>query len=549
MLERELKLHVPASARTQIEERLRTLGAQEQQLRARYFDTADRELARAGIALRLRQEGEQWVQTAKAPGPDELSRIELNHPRPGPELDLSVYQDTALGAVLAELSQTLCLRYETDVLRLKVIDKAPGHPHPGTLELAYDRGVIRAGDLILDICELEFELLSGNVAALFQTGRQWMQDHDLVLDLRSKAERGDLLAQHMTNADGNNSRAALRSAQHDYKHAMPGNGLRIDPYTRGLLRPQRAKATSLSQDMTTLQAYQACLADCVNHVIRNATLLAGVDNPGASQALLGRYVHQLRVGMRRLRTCWRFFGKWVSIPLSDDQLRRYFALLGSVSDNDVLRFDIAPRLAKAGMPPLLAPASRELASPSDYDPRALAASAPFQLYLLCLLEHLVTCADQAQADAMAVGAHWTAPALQGEAAPEPAHARALGARLEKRLQKWLRQLCREGRDFSQRPESAQHDLRKKLKRLRYSLEFSASVLPQNRLADIRALLTPLQHAMGDLNDMYNAWHYYAPLSRTEPAALFALGWLRAMQDQLQRQIQGDLDRLEEACRR
>ncbi len=542
MLEQELKLHVPVAARQQIREQLLGLGAKEQRLRARYFDTPDRRLARAGVALRLRLEGEHWIQTAKAPGPDELSRIELNHPRPHPELDLTVYQGTAIEKALKGLSHSLGLRYETDVLRLKLVHQVDDPVHPGTLELAFDVGQIRAGDLTLDLCELEFELLSGTAGTIFHEGRAWMQAHGLVLDLRSKAERGDLLAQHMDEAQNWNDQTTLRNALRIHGHTEPGNGLRIDPYAQSLLRPQRAGAITLSQDMTLQQAYQACLADCVNHVVRNSTLLAGVDNAGAGPSQQRHYVHQLRVGMRRLRTCWKFFGRWVDTPLSDTDLRRYFRLLGSASDNDVLRFEIAPRLARAGMPALPPPAARKTASADNHHPSGLAASTPFQLYLLDLLEHLVNSASLGQAAAARVAARAT-----GHGAHHRRPAR-LETRLETRLQKWLHQLCREGRDFSQLSRSAQHDLRKKLKRLRYSLEFSKSVLTGNKLSGIRSLLPPIQHTMGELNDMYNAWQYYETLSRSESAALFALGWLKAMQDQLERQIQNDLDRLGAASR-
>src|SRR5690606_13375696 len=64
----------------------------------------------------------------------------------------------------------------------------------GSVELAYDTGVLRAGGLDLPISELEFELLSGRPAAIFAVARRWQQRHGLVLDARSKSERGDALA-------------------------------------------------------------------------------------------------------------------------------------------------------------------------------------------------------------------------------------------------------------------------------------------------------------------------------------------------------------------
>src|SRR3546814_3015628 len=63
------------------------------------------------------------------------------------------------------------------------------------------------------------------------------------------------------------------------------------------------------------------------------------------------YVRQLRVGIRRLRSCWKFFGKWVALDpaLPLDELRHYFALLGQTRDQDIVHLHIAPRLVKAGM--------------------------------------------------------------------------------------------------------------------------------------------------------------------------------------------------------
>ena len=45
-------------------------------LAARYLETADGDLARARVALRLRLEGDAWVQTLKAEGRVALQRLE-----------------------------------------------------------------------------------------------------------------------------------------------------------------------------------------------------------------------------------------------------------------------------------------------------------------------------------------------------------------------------------------------------------------------------------------------------------------------------------------
>src|SRR3546814_9023816 len=131
MHERELYLYVPPASRAALEAELRNAGASTITLRARYFDTPDKQLAQAGMALRLRLEGSQWVQTIKAPGPDELTRIEINHPRIEPELDLSAYQNTTLESFFSGLSQPLLLRYENHIERLVLRQDSPA----GAVEL------------------------------------------------------------------------------------------------------------------------------------------------------------------------------------------------------------------------------------------------------------------------------------------------------------------------------------------------------------------------------------------------------------------------------
>ncbi|MGB3287763.1 MAG: CYTH and CHAD domain-containing protein [Burkholderiaceae bacterium] len=508
MLERELKLHVPANRRAGVEAELKQLGATERPLHARYFDTVNRDLAAAGIALRLRQEGDRWVQTVKAPGPDELSRIETNHDRPGPELDLSVYRGTPLEPLLAPWEATLVLRYETLVTRLMVRHDT-GH---GVIELAYDHGWIKAGALRLAVQELELEQVSGGTANLFQLSRLWLNRHDLVIDLRSKAERGDALAQ------------AAQSLPEDV--LAPKGARRLpEPVLAQMLKARRAAPVVLDPQAGTEQAYLLCANECLNQIIRNATFLAGVDgHPRMGPDLRVSYVHQLRVGIRRLRSCWKFFGKWM--PLNEglplEELQHHFALLGQTRDSDVVQLTIAPRLAKAGMPAL-----PEAATGPDKravrNMRTLAAGARFQSFLLDLLERQVESGGAAQAG--------------------PEHTEPPGKLLAGRLNNWLKRTCEAGEHFLQLPAHAQHDLRKDVKRLRYSLDFSSSLLRSQSLRPVREALALAQEKLGELNDLYVAQAHYERLGASQPAALFALGWLKAAQEHKQAEAQAAFEQL------
>ena len=217
MVEIELKFQLPASALPAIRAEVMAAGGQVQSLRAAYLDTPERHLAAARAALRLRQEGEQWVQTLKAQGASAMHRLEHNAPcEPGagggrPLLGLSRHLDTpaaqalarALGLGDAEFEATaraggtagLALTFETDIRRtLARVGKAGS-----VVELALDEGVIRAEPArSLPVCELEMELCEGEVAGLVALAGSWVQRHGLWLDVRSKAERGECLARGVT---------------------------------------------------------------------------------------------------------------------------------------------------------------------------------------------------------------------------------------------------------------------------------------------------------------------------------------------------------------
>lgn len=493
MIERELKLLVPGHRRAALDKELRRQKAVPVSLHACYFDTETRELAQAKIALRLRLEGDQWVQTVKMPGTDELSRIELNHPRPDASLDLGVYKRTVVAAAFKKLQHPLVQRYETVVERL-VLKKQTRN---GVVELAYDTGVIKAGTLELPLCELEFELLSGDARDMMSLGERWLKKYHLMVDLRSKAERGDNLA--------NGSPA---------------------------MKPRHAGAIHLDPALGMDAAYIACATDCVNQIVRNATLLGSIDERDENAALLVGYVHQLRVGIRRLRSCWKFFGKWLALDIEElgAELRDYFGQLGLARDADVLRVDITPRLVAAGMPAPVAPQPARADQPGA---KALVASPSFQASLLKLLAHLLMIGE------IAAGQDARAPrAGKGN----------LGKALGKRLNSWLNAMCEEGSQFEHLTEHAQHDMRKDVKRLRYSMEFSSSLLSPESMGPLRDALMNVQKVLGELNDLYVAQRYYQPLAATQSHAMFALGWLRAMQDTKKAQAQAAFRHLRDAGR-
>ncbi|VFR30251.1 Adenylate cyclase [plant metagenome] len=531
MSEQELKLHVPAPARAGIEREIARGTATRVRLHALYFDTPDRELARARVAIRLRKEGRQWVQTLKTPGDHALSRIELNHERPGPVLDLSVYADTPVAAVLASLQGELAVRYETDISRLLRRVRT----RHGTVEIAYDTGWLRAGELALPVSEVEFELVSGKLDAVFDLGRRWQHKFGLVLDLRSKSHRGDALA---------NTAQTLAAIDPDASGATKQRAKEIARYWA----PQGAGVSPLHADMDASQALRAVTYECLEQVVANAVPLAEVDTAGVYCAGGAEHVHQLRVGMRRMRSAWKLFQGWTPGPSEAlvQQARELFASFGESRDADVLQDTVLPTLERAGMPALKLPPSE-----SKVDAGALAASREFQGWVLDMLAWTLGLGHDAQPAAS------TSASADDNAAPGTVSARVeiiplsappvptLTELLSGRLRKWHRRLVSEGERFLSLEAEPRHELRKRGKRLRYGLAFAEPLLNAQRLRPYRKQLSEVQDILGEMNDLYVAQEHFEVLSAGHTQAWFARGWIVARLDTLGEQAQSSFHTLGE----
>ena len=195
----ELKFRIPPQRLAALRRAVATRSAQILPLAAAYFDTPGEHLARARTALRLRCEGEAWVQTLKAEGASPLQRLEHNAPVAGraqPALDIGRHDGSAAGAtlrrVLADVGakQPLGERYTTTVQRTQRLLRSGG----ALIELALDEGAVCAGGRSLALCEIEFELLRGPTQALLDLAGRWQLRHGLLLDVRSKSELGHNLA-------------------------------------------------------------------------------------------------------------------------------------------------------------------------------------------------------------------------------------------------------------------------------------------------------------------------------------------------------------------
>src|SRR5574344_2880582 len=164
-----------------------------------YYDTPARDLARAQVALRIRQDGEQRIQTLKSKGCSVAGLSERNEwdwMIDGDSLVLAHLDDSCWPASLHDLDkQQLVELFRTDFTRQSVELALSWQNQPVRIEVARDQGLVRTADEDEQICELELELREGPAAALLDLALQLAQDIPLMPCDISKAERGYRLLQ------------------------------------------------------------------------------------------------------------------------------------------------------------------------------------------------------------------------------------------------------------------------------------------------------------------------------------------------------------------
>jgi inorganic triphosphatase YgiF len=459
-LEIELKCQVPPQRQAALTRALATRTAERVDLRARYFDTPDGRLAAAQLALRLRREGEVWVQTLKGRGDGLMQRLEDEVPRDAedgdpPPLDIGLHRGTAAGQALrAALAggPPPQVVYGTQIQRLKRVLRHGG----ARIELALDVGDIVAGEARTPVCELEFELLSGPVSALLDLAARWSARFGLVLDPATKSERAQWLVQARTQ------RPVVRAS---------------DP--------------ALPAGLPLAEARAAMVASALAQALPNAAALTS----GGGHA---DHVHQLRVGLRRLRSVLRAFGP--EDAARDAALGALFGALGGTRDADVLALTLGSAWAAAqaaGLPVAAAPAP-------------VAAHAGLQRLheptTTALWLGLIALTVPGPTEAVDDAAPWESVALP-------------------RLRRWHRQARRDAQAWATLDDEARHRLRKRLKRLRYVLGFCSALLPAKAWAEEARALRRLQDALGRWNDAVVARAALAPALPGDAVAAFATGWL------------------------
>lgn len=412
-------------------------------LAATYYDTPALDLWQRQIALRVRREGDRWVQTVKGGGSAASGvhrRLEIETPLADPRPDLSGLPRHAVTRILRSprVAKAVTPVFHTSINRsLRLLEPAPGV----LIEAAIDRGTVRSGGRRETVCEIELELKSGPVTALFDLARQLAERVPLALEHRSKAQRGYALF-------------------------------------RGDDMPP-VKAVALKLDRTL----SAGAAFCV--IAGNALAQAQANEHGVIDGDDPEYLHQMRVGIRRLRSAFRLFRELLgdTAPAQEEALRVVAAGLAPARDWDVLVTETLPALAATltphrGTTALIAACEgrRRLARKNS---KNLIKTNTYNKSMVALGAWLAT-----------VGETGDNRALQ-----QPARACATQI-----LTTWHARVLRRGRRLDRRSSAELHRLRIAVKQLRYAVEFFNGFYAPRRMALLRDRLMRLQDILGRIND-------------------------------------------------
>jgi triphosphatase len=480
-VEIELKFLVPAASRAALAAELAGRGTPKRVwLTAAYLDTPDWRLARAGLAWRMRREGGRWVQALKAAGAGALQRFEHEVERADAQPHPQAHADTEPGRRL-----------------LRLLDEAR--------EDGVEAGVrfqtqvrrltrrVRTRGAVVDIALDEGQLMAGDaVRRLREVEFELVSGSPLAL--LALAERW---------------RRRFGLVLDPRNKAERGHALACGEPDAPL---RKAAAPHWSHGADAAQALGAVLDECLAELARSLIGLAEGD-----PALGGGHVHQCRVAIRRLRSALQAFEGWVDAPPARlvDGLRALFAALGAHRDRDVLNRGVAAELALAGAPPLIWP---EDATASE--PAALARAADTQQLLLAWISWRTSLA-----------------------ADRPPPQDSLKRLARRRLRHWHQRITAAGRGFDELDDAALHQLRKRVKRQRYALEFFAPLLPKKPTARHLEALAAAQQALGEINDRVVARDAYRALVAQDPAAWFAVGWLTARIAEARSMAREELGRL------
>jgi triphosphatase len=451
-----------------------------QHLTSVYFDTPKFALRDRGVSLRVRRAGDQRLQTIKATSGALVARDEWEQSIEGDQPKLELASGTALGPLLnRKFKDQLKPVFETDVDRITM------HPRVGKseIELAFDTGRINTADAQADIAEIEIELKNGKRHDAAMLARRFARHAPITFEPRAKSERAYALLEGSVDA------------------------------------PIFARSTSIPSSATAEDALVIIGFECLRHFATNEAAVRRGDPEG---------IHQMRVGLRRLRAALSLFKEM----LQGADLRRLKAelvwlteQLGPARDYDVL-------VSKALRPlrSIHHDADEFATLENDFDRHRKAGLAAAKAALESrrfrglLLDTALWLFD----------GDWrnNADALETSLRKQP-----IGPLARQELARRMRKIAKGVRKLRSMDPRRRHKLRIAIKKVRYAREFFESLRPDGGKKIDRALKN-LQDALGNLNDMTVHSRLAQGLAHINSAThkAYAIGYLTGQENVLSEEI-------------
>jgi triphosphatase len=353
-------------------------------------------------------------------------------------------RDTALEPLLTKkLKRRLKPVFETHIHRTSV----PVRKNGTRIEVALDEGQVRAGRRSAPISELELELKRGEPGDIFKLAHEMGKLAPATLSLKSKSERGyDLIENKPAKAVG-------------------------------------AEKIRVRRGMSTTDAFRTIGRSILRHIAGNETAVRRSDSEG---------VHQMRVGLRRLRAAISLFSNLLGDQETEGvkaELKWLTGELAPARDLDVyMRNEIEPLRretpTRRGMKELTGALTLRRAAAFG-KAKAAVESPRYRSLLLHTMQWLEN-------------GDWAKHPRSYGHRPIERFAADILARRTKRTMKKAKKILQ--LDTQQR-----HKLRIAAKKLRYASDFFGRLFAgrtaKKRLTGFKARLTDLQDCLGALNDI------------------------------------------------
>jgi triphosphatase len=413
-----------------------------------YYDTPDHRLRDEGLTLRVRSDGEQFVQTVKTASGVNLglsNPVEIEDQVDGGQPDVTCINDKRVRLMVQEAVSASALTpiFETVVTRTTYRLRRSG----SVLEVSLDEGETRAEDRRSSICEAEIELISGDPGALLETAQALFSHTELHLSPESKAERGYRLILDVP----------------------PGKEL----------TPIQARSPKLKRGQSCGEAFAEIFRVACDQIVANRTVVLETEEAEGA--------HQLRVGLTRLRSAQRALKRLIASPLLaelETDARAISHAVGKLRDADMMIEDIfAPVAGEAANSPEFAELYRALRAYRAQMQEAARQALTGEQWSRLLLNFTL----------------WPPMLERDQTLQLP-----IEEYTAKALQRRWKKVAQCGRFLKSLDPEQKHKMRRSLKKLRYIVAFFAPLYPEKGVEQFEKKLKGLQDVLGYANDVRTA---------------------------------------------